>query len=162
MSSNQEWRTPPDFWDVLNGQFDFQLDAAASKEDALCPLWIGKEQNALDVEWIEGKVKRVYCNPGFAKLEPWMLKANFQVQAVARGCVVVVMALVSPSTKWWNHWAVHASEIRLLAPRVQFKAPPGVKKTTNMKENCIVIFRSGHNGMARITTWKWKPGHTWR
>lgn len=32
MSGNQDWRTPADFWTVINKEFDFQFDAACSKQ----------------------------------------------------------------------------------------------------------------------------------
>ena len=38
-SEKDEWRTPPALFKILNGQFHFQLDAAATSENALCPLF---------------------------------------------------------------------------------------------------------------------------
>jgi len=153
----QEWRTPKDFWDVLNREFEFQLDAAASEENALCGIYFTEEDNALHCKWTGDWIYRVYCNPGFSSLFSWMDKGWTEAQT-SPGAVVAVVGLVSPSTKWWTFAENGASEIRLLSPRVQFDPAPGVEKSSNARENCLVIFRRGplYPPKARIWTWKWK------
>lgn len=157
----QEWETPQDFFDVVNAEFNFQLDAAATADNAKCGGYITLEVDALcpSTYWVIHENYRIWLNPGFSDVGSWMEKAYFEVQE-SPSAVVVVMALVSPSTKWWRDWAMKASEIRLIGgKRVQFKAPPGIKQSSNARENCLIIFRPNpHNQPPRIWTWDWTEG----
>lgn len=161
----QEWETPQDFFGVVDREFRFQLDAAATAENAKCEAYYSPEADSLSIRWpwvlpesshILPTSSRVWLNPGFAKPEPWVQKAYKEAQKHA-AAVVVVMALISPSTDWWRDWAMKASEIRLLGgKRVQFKAPPGIKQSSNARENCLIIFRPNpHNLEPNIWTWDW-------
>lgn len=49
--SHSDWWTPPDFKKVLMAEFNFDLDAAASAENTICPDYIGEEENALIYPW---------------------------------------------------------------------------------------------------------------
>lgn len=160
----QEWRTPKDFWGVIDREFEFQLDAAASKENALCEMFLTKRVDALTSKWTgdwwsvyDEPLTRVYCNPGFSNLRPWMTKAYREAKRVPNA-LIAVMGLVSTSTKWWSFAETYAAEIRLLSPRVQFNPAPGVAKSSNARENCLVIFRRQpvEAPKARIWTWRWK------
>lgn len=157
----QEWATPDEFFAVVNEEFQFDLDAAATAENAKCALCIDPESNALSkqLKWVDPKAKNfnVWLNPGFSGIEPWVKRAYEESQRHA-DAVVVVMALVSPSTHWWRDWALLADEIRLIGgKRVQFVPPEGVKKSSNSKENCLLIFRGDHdeNREPHIWTWDW-------
>jgi phage N-6-adenine-methyltransferase len=153
----QEWETPPDFWEVINAEFHFEMDACAIPKNTKCVLFVTPEQDGLTVTWAE----RTWCNPGFSNIGAWLRKAIEQVArkepADRLGTHIVVMGLVNPSTDAWSQWGLRASEIRLLSPRVQFVAPFGVKQTSNPRENALFIFRyNPHRRPADIWTWKWK------
>lgn len=75
--------TPPCVYDPLHAEFDFTLDAAASSLNAKClrycaldGFWIGKTklgpQDGLSLEW---RNERVWVNPPFSGLSPWVEKA---------------------------------------------------------------------------------------
>ena len=135
--------------------------------NAKTTMFITKELDALDddVKWAAGvTVNRAsWCNPGFASPMPWMEKAFAQTNTLGQTSpsVVCVMALVSPSTAWWKFCLEHAYEIRMLSPRVQFVPPPGIKKSSNSKENALIVFRRIPRGWpgAREWTWNWKATH---
>lgn len=161
----QEWETPQGFFDVADREFNFILDAAATCDNAKCAEFISPERDALrlSVRWVPNvpdyALGNVWLNPGFSDVAPWMAKAHREADAFAIS--VVVMALISPSTKWWRDWAMKASEIRLLGgKRIQFVAPEGVKQSSNARENCLIIFRPNpHNLEPRIWTWDWNAEH---
>lgn len=153
----QEWRTPDDFFCVLNNEFGFELDAAATRENAKCPHFLSPDTDALAEAWLD-RFTSVFCNPGFSNLMPWIEKAHIESARASCG-VVVVVALCSPSTRWWACAEEWATEIRLLRPRVQFEPPPGIKPSSNARENVAVVFRKkpACSPRARIWTWDW-PG----
>ena len=184
----QCWSTPTDFFSVLNHEFNFQLDAAATVENAKCPKFISPETNALKVPWIGKKIShceqlenriditslssnseisRVYVNPGFSDLGPWMKKAWEEAQNHPNG-IVAVMSLISCSTDWWKRYVdcvedtreTHKAKfIRLIGgKRIQFEPAPGIEETSNSRENCLVIFMNEDQTMFKnpfIHTWDW-------
>ena len=168
----QCWQTPPDFWGVIHAEFNFMVDAAANKSNALCGVWYGpgsawaEDALADNFQWSHNAAGNIYCNPGFANLSPWCKRAYETVNnfgsAVALTCSFAIMVLCHPSTKWWAFCVQHAYEIRLLAPRPQFIAAPGIKQSSNSHENALVIFRRVPRNWpgAMIWTWQWKKGGT--
>lgn len=150
----QEWQTPADLWTVLDAEFNFGLDAAASEANSLCTDFLSLEDDALMQPWTQEHLT-VYCNPGFSKMLPWVRKA-YQEAHRRPGAVVVVMALIAPSTRWWGDWAEKAAEIRLLSPRVEFAPPPGIEPSRNARENCLIIFRDSSTTVDSPLMWTWE------
>jgi phage N-6-adenine-methyltransferase len=65
-------RTPSDFFNGLHAERHFTVDAAASIENALLPQFWTRETDGLAQSWAE---HRIWCNPPFSHLEPWIIKA---------------------------------------------------------------------------------------
>lgn len=50
-SNSEEWGTPQELFNRLNKEFNFTLDVCASEENAKCPKYYTKEEDALKQEW---------------------------------------------------------------------------------------------------------------
>lgn len=50
-SNKDDWCTPQAFFDELDSEFHFDLDAAASAENAKCKHYFTKENDALQNSW---------------------------------------------------------------------------------------------------------------
>ena len=50
-SKTDLWATPQDFFDDLNAEFGFTLDACALPENAKCERYFTPEQDGLAQEW---------------------------------------------------------------------------------------------------------------
>lgn len=88
MSAKDERETPADLFHALHGEFRFTLDAAAShvnhKLPRYCTLeghfsgmedgrpWQDSGDDGLHTSWRD---ERVWCNPPFSHLDPWLEKA---------------------------------------------------------------------------------------
>lgn len=84
-SNYDEWETPRDFFESLNKEFDFTLDAASSDENALCEKHFTKEQDALKQSWQTSGA--VWCNPPYGRgIGKWMKKAFEESRGGADGC----------------------------------------------------------------------------
>lgn len=71
-SKIQTWETPKHFFELLNKQFDFTLDAAADASNYKVGNYYDTHINALCQKW-EG---RVFCNPPYGReLYQWVKKA---------------------------------------------------------------------------------------
>ena len=60
---NDSWGTPIELFNELNLIFNFSLDCAASKEDALCKNFVSKET---DENWSAEKESALYINPPYS------------------------------------------------------------------------------------------------
>ena len=71
-SENQDWRTPGWLYSVLDDEFVFELDAAASKQNACCGYWFDEELDALSQDWINPTAYQAHGleNPAWAG-PPW-------------------------------------------------------------------------------------------
>jgi site-specific DNA-methyltransferase (adenine-specific) len=85
-SNTDEWPTPRWFFKKLNRRFQFTLDAAATADNALCPLFFTRAQDGLQQDW---KDHRVFLNPPYRRqISRWLVKA---FEASRRGALVVVL-----------------------------------------------------------------------
>jgi site-specific DNA-methyltransferase (adenine-specific) len=50
-SKSDEWSTPQNFFDEINKEFSFDLDAAANSLNHKCDRYFTQEQNGLAQNW---------------------------------------------------------------------------------------------------------------
>lgn len=50
-SKSDEWATPQNFFDDINAEFNFNLDAAADDNNHKCEKYYTVEQNGLEQKW---------------------------------------------------------------------------------------------------------------
>lgn len=119
-SQRSDWRTPTALFAQLHEEFRFQLDAAASPENALCDRFLTADDNALWQEWGSGPV---WLNPPYGPpLEAFVRKAAIEA---SKGATVVCLLPSMTGTKWWHEVVlVEASEIRFLRGRLRFDDGP--------------------------------------
>jgi len=65
-SAMTEYQTPPEDFKELDDLYHFTLDAAATKENALCKKYFTKEDDGLAQSWAG---ERVFLNPPYGKKE---------------------------------------------------------------------------------------------
>ena len=140
-------RTPRGLFNKLFATYHFTLDAAASKENALCPWVCTKEQNGLVVRWVNDSV---WCTPPYSDIEPWLVKAW---QEMGAGCHSVVMLLPANRCEqgWWQRHVEPYRDggprdgvwlrTRFLAGRLRMPAPgiPIPKKRDRPPFGCVLL-----------------------
>lgn len=62
-SAKEDWGTPRWLFRACNAVSSFQLDAAASSENALCPVYYTDETNGLARDWASS----TWCNPPYGR-----------------------------------------------------------------------------------------------
>jgi len=84
-SNDDTWTTPRDFFDKLNAEFNFGLDAAALQSSTLVPdNWYGPDhpdpaaRDALRIDWNHNsRGKPIWLNPPYGRsIKDWMRKAH--------------------------------------------------------------------------------------
>ena len=127
------WETPQDFFDKLDIEFHFTLDAAALNENAKCKNYYTPEENGLKKKW-NGIV---WCNPPYGRKETgmWVKKAY---EEYMRGCKTIVMLLPARTdTKWFHEYIYGKAEIRFVKGRLKF----GGAKDAAPFPSMVVIYR---------------------
>lgn len=81
-------RADPAVFAELHRDHRFTIDAAASAKNALLPRFWTRHDNALEQSW---RGERVWCNPPYSRLTPWVLKAWSEM--LRGGCELVLMLL---------------------------------------------------------------------
>lgn len=133
-SNSEEWGTPQELFNRLNKEFNFTLDICASKENAKCPKYHTKEEDALKQEW--GGV--IWMNPPYGRrIGNWVKKAK---ETARQGKATVVCLLPARTdTAWWHDYVMKANEIRLIRGRLRF----GDGKGSAPFPSAIVVFKKG-------------------
>lgn len=167
-----EWRTDPVLFALLDEEFDFHIDVAATEENHLCPLYYDKEDDALARPWVIPNriVHRVFCNPPFSRAGDFLLKGREEAKKGAI-CVFLVRA-DGIETKWWRDGVLSledeqntriyspAYQIRFLSPRVNYLRPDGTKASGVTFPSAIIVM-----GLydPDVYWWNWKEAAlTWK
>lgn len=107
-SGNNNYATPEYLYRALDMEFDFNLDP--------CPLNADfnpdTDQDGLKIDWTE---RRVFVNPPWSDIRPWILKG---LESKAR--VVVFLVPARTDTEWFHILAQHGAELRFFRKRVHF------------------------------------------
>lgn len=98
-SKTDMWATPQDFFDKLNDELHFTLDAAAVAENAKCEKFFSPEEDGLSQDW-KGTV---WCNPPYGrKIGKWVKKAY--EESIKNGCIVVMLLPCRPDTAYFHDY----------------------------------------------------------
>lgn len=90
--------TPPNLFEPLHRRFRFTVDAAAQAHNAKLGRFWSPADDGLAQDWTG---ERVWCNPPYSSIEPWVEKAH---QEALNGCPLTVMLLPANRTEqgWWQ------------------------------------------------------------
>ena len=115
---------PDEEFAKLHQRFQFSLDAAATTENARLPRFCTIADCGLTVSWAG---ERVWCNPPYSDITPWVIKAWREVDAA-----LIVMLLPANRTeqRWWQALveprrdrAGSPLRVEFLPGRIRFLAP---------------------------------------
>lgn len=127
-SATDEWSTPQDVFDKLNGEFSFTLDPCANDTNHKCKKYFTKTENGLLQNWDD---EIVFCNPPYGReIGKWVKKA-------AESKATVVMLLPARTdTKWFHDYIYEKAEIRFIKGRLKF----GEAQNSAPFPSMVVIF----------------------
>ena len=134
-SAKQDWGTPPHVFEYFNAKYQFQLDAAARKDNALCDRFIGPETDALSVPW---DASTIWLNPPYGRgVGKWLEKAYDESK---RGSTIGVLIFARTDTRWWHDFVMKANVIFLIKGRLKFVDGEGNAKSPATAPSCFVVF----------------------
>lgn len=132
---SERWITPPEIFDPLMAEFDFDLDAAADEVTTRLPNYLTDALNVTD--W---PGKRIWLNPPYGRqLEPFVRKAAAEAE---KGKTVVALIPFRCRAAWWHDCVIgSASEVRCIRKRPHFLRPDGSRpEFTGSCDSCIVVW----------------------
>ena len=133
-SKTDMWATPHDFFDALDAEFHFTLDACAVKENAKCEAYYTPEQDGLDQPW----TGRVWCNPPYGRnVGQWVKKAH---DTASGGGFVVMLLPARTDTRWFHDYIYGKTEVRFIKGRLKFGSCQNAAPFPSM----VVIFGGEH------------------
>jgi site-specific DNA-methyltransferase (adenine-specific) len=151
MAGHDEWQTPQPLFDLLDSEFHFVLDAAATEASTKCDAWLN---DGLTSPWMGAAV---WCNPPYSNLPTWVERAWQQCREQKNTIVLLIPAYTDPKY-WWTTIIPHADEVRFLKGRVSF-LENGHKKMSARFPSVIVVFRYRpgiQKKQAHCWWWDWK------
>lgn len=115
-SAKEDWETPREFFERLDGEFHFDLDVCAFPHNAKCPAYFTKEDDGLARDWGN---HTCYMNPPYGRtIKAWMTKA---LDASRRGATVVCLVPSRTDTAWWHDTVIAGgAEVRFVRGRLRF------------------------------------------
>ena len=114
-SNSDEWTTPSALFRALDRRFGFELDPAATKENALCSMFYTQADDGLVKSW---KPWRVFVNPPYSHVADWMWKCKDESE---KGCPLIgALIPARTDTRWWHDFVKTADLIHFLKGRLKF------------------------------------------
>ncbi len=132
-SATDQWATPQAFFDELDAEFGFTLDACASEWNHKVDNYFDEAENSLIQDW----TGVVWMNPPYGRtIKDWMRKAY---ESAEGGATVVCLVPARTDTAWWWDYAMKG-EVRFIRGRIKFVSPNGEGDAAPFP-SAVVIFR---------------------
>ena len=117
-SSKQDWETPDELFLPLKHEFNFTLDAAASKENAKAEIFLTAAEDGLSKAWAPNVT---WCNPPYgdsaSRISKWVEKAAKEAR---EGATVVMLIPARTNTNWFHDFCLGEGEVRFIRGRPKF------------------------------------------
>lgn len=135
------WRTPDEFFNRLDDQHCFSLDAAASQQNAQCSQFFTEEDDALTQDW---SGHTVFCNPPYGRgLKHWVKK--FFEEGLKPGTKVVALIPARTDTRYFHDYCMRAKRISFIKGRLKFLNDNGEELAPAPFPSMVVEFDGEHD-----------------
>lgn len=135
-SKTDLWATPQYFFDELDSEFHFTLDACATPENAKCERYYTPEMDGLSQPW-DGVV---WCNPPYGRhVGDWVAKASEEAR---KGVTTVMLLHARTDTRWFHDYIYKKAEVRFVRGRLKF----GESQNNAPFPSMVCIFRGDEHG----------------
>lgn len=149
ISSSERWQTPPEVWNPLHAEFNFDLDAAADEQTYRLKPYLTDALS--DTPW---PGERIWLNPPYGRmLEPFVRRA---ADEAALNKIVVALIPFRCRASWWHDAVIgRASEVRCVRKRVRFVRLDGARGDfTGSCDSCVVVWGAIQCVNTRLTAFE--------
>lgn len=130
--------TTPEVFGPLMERFRFTIDVCASSANTKCERFYTAEQNGLARSWAG---ERVWCNPPYSDLRPWVQKAWDESAAT----VMLIPANRTEQPFWQELVEPHRDHyqtrlrVEFLPKRIRFLSPGQTQQTGTPPFGCCLL-----------------------
>ena len=136
-SKKMDYCTPQGFFDTLNAEFHFTLDAAATEKSAKCKNFYTPETDGLTAPWNIGGGS-VFCNPPYGReIGKWVRKA---FEESTGGYPIVLLIPARTDTSYFHDYIYGKAEIRFIRGRLRFTDDEGNAADPAPFPSMVVIY----------------------
>ena len=146
-SASDDWATPQGFYDALDAEFGFVLDACSSTTNHKAPHFFAldhpepERRDGLAGDWAADARSHqgaVWLNPVYGRtIGDWMAKA---AETARGGATVVCLVPARTDTRWFHdHVLAEGAEVRYVRGRLKFGSA-----TTGAPFASLVVIYRGH------------------
>lgn len=138
-SDKQDWETPQEFFDNLNNEFDFELDAFASDKNAKCKHFFTERDDSFQQDWT--KYKSIFINPPYtSKVQDEVLKKiNDTISSNWRGVIVLLIPARTDTKRWHDYIFNKADDIRFIKGRLRFEVD-GIPRGSSTFPSAVIVY----------------------
>lgn len=86
-------------WEPFHERFNFTVDAAADHHNAKLPHYWTRHDDGLAQSWAG---ERVWCNPPYSDIEPWIRKAWHAISVEGAHLIVMLLPANRTEQRWWQ------------------------------------------------------------
>jgi site-specific DNA-methyltransferase (adenine-specific) len=115
-SNSNEWETPRKIFDILNKEFNFDLDACASDFNYKCKNYFTKENSCLDKSWKQ--YKSVFMNPPYGRQIKLFVEKTYK--EYLNGSNVVMLIPARTDTQYFHKYIYGKAELIFIKGRLKF------------------------------------------
>ncbi len=116
-SVKMDYCTPQEFFEQLDSEFHFRLDAAATAKSAKCAHYYTPETDGLKSPW-DRAGGAVFCNPPYGRqIGKWVQKAYEEAKS---GTTIVLLIPARTDTGYFHDYIYGRAEIRFIRGRLVF------------------------------------------
>lgn len=136
---NDERRTPLWLFEKVQAKFDFTIDLAASKENALLDRYYTKEQDSLEQDWA-GEIG--WCNPPYSYGNIF----RFVYKALQHPSATLLMLIQGDSSTKYGQLALERGRVLFIDKRIAFDNEPSGARFPSW----LVLFHGTRRDVANL------------
>jgi len=107
-SQSDEWETPQELFDRLNGVYWFTLDPCCQVYNAKCPKFYTQKDDGLSKDWCG---ETVFVNPPYGRsIGKWVKKCHDEAQL---GCRIVMLIPARTDTTWFHNYLYKKPNVKI-------------------------------------------------
>lgn len=152
-SKTSEYRTPKWLFDMFNDRYKFDLDAAASKENALCKRYCTKESpfQSENPEAIVDCQGAIFCNPPYDvksldSFADFIVRCTKLAYEERRHIVIVFLVPCKTDQDWWFQACQYCTELYFIKGRLKFSDT----KDAAQQSHAVFVFDSNYPYHCRV------------
>lgn len=133
----------PEYFSSLHTRFRFTIDAAAAAHNTKLPRFFSEDNCGIYASWAG---ERVYCNPPYSDIRPWIEKAQSETSAEL---IVFLLPANRTEQAWWmdlieptRDRAGSILRTEFLRGRIRFLQKPGqteIKPNERPPFGCVLL-----------------------